>query len=138
MPAERAPGQTRVRDHRGAVTRLVRSELRLRVGSGTLKGKELAFKQPLVRFGTSPENEVVLDDEFVSAHHAELETTEEGLLLRDLRSRNGTQVNGVLIREAFLQPNARITVGDTVLTLSVGSPYEVVLGEEHLQGLVGG
>lgn len=50
-----------------------------------------------------------LDDDSVSRQHAELEPTEEGVILRDLGSANGTAVNGQPVTEEVL-----LTPGDSV------------------------
>jgi len=50
-----------------------------------------------------------LDDDSVSRQHAELERSEEGVILRDLGSANGTSVNGVPVTEEVL-----LTRGDSV------------------------
>ena len=44
--------------------------------------------------GRSPEMDIFLDDTFVSSKHALFEVTAAGLQMEDLRSTNGTQVNG--------------------------------------------
>ena len=61
-----------------------------------------------------------LDDTFVSAKHALFEVTDEGLWVEDLRSTNGTMVNGGPIREStLLEVGDRVTVGDTVFEVRV-------------------
>jgi len=70
--------------------------------------------------GRSSEADIHLDDTFVSAKHALFETTAEGLRVEDLRSTNGTQVNGVDVSApVFLQAGDKIEVGDTVFRVEV-------------------
>src|SRR4051794_336303 len=60
----------------------------------------LAVKQ--VRIGTDPSNDVVLEDSHVSRRHCEIRNTEQGYLLRDLGSSNGTRVGAASVKEALL------------------------------------
>src|SRR5439155_896151 len=77
-----------------------------------------------IAIGTSPDNEIVLSDPTVSRYHLELHC-EEGVLVRDLGSRNGTFVNDVRIREAIVPVGARVRLGGSVLLLldaGLGAP----------------
>src|SRR5215471_9701026 len=67
--------------------------------------------------GTSAENDLVLTDPHVSAHHLWLRAGEGGVLVRDLGSATGTFLGGVRIREAIVPLGARLRIGDTVLRL---------------------
>ncbi len=70
--------------------------------------------------GRSADMDIFLDDTFVSAKHALFEVTAEGLRVEDLRSTNGTQVNGTFIDEStLLEVGDRIAVGDTVFEVVV-------------------
>jgi hypothetical protein len=70
--------------------------------------------------GRSSDADIHLDDTFVSAKHALFETTVEGLRVEDLRSTNGTQVNGVDIADpVVLRAGDQIEVGDTVFAVEV-------------------
>jgi len=62
----------------------------------------------------APDNEIVLSDPTISRYHLELHC-EEGVLVRDLGSRNGTFVNDVRIREAVVPIGARVRLGGSVL-----------------------
>jgi pSer/pThr/pTyr-binding forkhead associated (FHA) protein len=59
-------------------------------------------------------NHVVIDDPTVSAQHAMLMRLGRSYRLRDLRSTNGTQVNGVPITEAELNDGDKIRFGSVV------------------------
>jgi len=65
--------------------------------------------------GRAHSNNVVLYDRRVSAHHAIIEPTSHGPVIRDLGSSNGTYVNGRLVSTSPLMPGDTIQVGDTVL-----------------------
>jgi hypothetical protein len=64
-----------------------------------------------VALGRSPECDYVVDDPTVSARHAELRRTAAGWSLRDLGSRNGTRVNGWLLKEHALADGDEIELG---------------------------
>ena len=70
--------------------------------------------------GRSTDMDIYLDDTFVSAKHALFEVAAEGLWVEDLRSTNGTQVNGAAIEEStLLEVGDRVAVGDTVFQVEV-------------------
>jgi pSer/pThr/pTyr-binding forkhead associated (FHA) protein len=61
---------------------------------------------------------IVLDDPTASRRHASLQPTDEGLVVRDLGSSNGTVVGGEPLTEPMvLQPGAWIEVGETRITV---------------------
>jgi len=65
--------------------------------------------------GRSAEMDILLDDTFVSSKHALFEVTPSGLQIEDLRSTNGTQVNGGDITgPTLLAPGDEVAIGDTV------------------------
>jgi len=70
--------------------------------------------------GRSADTDILLDDTFVSSKHAMFEVTAEGLRVEDLRSTNGTQVNGTTISDSMLlEVGDRVAVGDTVFQVEV-------------------
>jgi DNA-binding NtrC family response regulator len=81
--------------------------------------------KPLV-IGTSPECDVVVSDPRVSRRHCEIALTEEGILLRDLASKNGTFAGKIALREALLAPGEAVTLGGTTLVIrAAGAPTAV-------------
>jgi hypothetical protein len=70
--------------------------------------------------GRSSDMDIYLEDTFVSSKHALFETTSGGLQVEDLRSTNGTQVNGADLSDTrVLQAGDRVQVGDTVFKVEV-------------------
>jgi len=72
----------------------------------------------LTTIGRYPDRDIVVKDTKVSGYHAEIARTDEGWVLRDLASRNGTTVNGEPAREQRLRSGDRIGVGDTTFCFS--------------------
>jgi ABC transport system ATP-binding/permease protein len=71
----------------------------------------VVFEGQRLTIGRDVSNDVVLADPNVSRIHAEALATDEGVELRDLGSRNGTRLDGVLVERAIVAPGADIGVG---------------------------
>jgi DNA-binding NtrC family response regulator len=74
--------------------------------------------------GREASNHIALEDGFASNKHARIERKPIGFVLRDLRSRNGTFLNGARIFEAQLSDGDRIRVGQTDLFFSWNRPTD--------------
>ena len=73
------------------------------------------FLKNQLSIGRSKDNDVILPDQTISRNHANIMQTEEGYLLTDLGSFNGTQVNEESIQNALLRHNDHIKIGRTKL-----------------------
>ncbi len=73
---------------------------------------------------------IAVTDPLVSRNHARVELSPEGLLLSDLRSANGTFVNGRRIREIWLEDGDVVTVGNTDLKFEAGVLGPVLRGKD--------
>src|SRR5271154_2626341 len=69
-----------------------------------------------------------LEDDEVSAVHCELRATNDGILVRDLGSTNGTFVGPVKVQEATITMRAEITVGQTRLVVEPDAKRRVEVG----------
>jgi DNA-binding NtrC family response regulator len=97
------------------------------------------FVTQTVTLGSSPENDFVVAGETVSRFHAHVVRLGDAYAVRDLDSTNGTWVNGVRVREAFLVPGCVLDLGGTKVRFEAGE--EVLNLEpsslERMDGLVG-
>jgi adenylate cyclase len=83
-----------------------------------------------VVIGRSPECQIVLRDFGISRNHAKVVVAEDGTArILDLKSKNGTQVNGVQIVEAPLRDGDKILLGKFELTFGKALESKVVLDE---------
>jgi adenylate cyclase len=83
-----------------------------------------------VVLGRSPECDVVIKDFGVSRRHAEVMIDGNHCRLVDLRSKNGTQVNGVRVLEAILNDGDQILLGKFLLSFRKTLEEQVILDEE--------
>ena len=63
-------------------------------------------------FGRSPEADISIPNTKVSRLHAEIKPWDGEYVMKDLKSRNGTYVNGVRVEVAVLRPGDVIRLGD--------------------------
>lgn len=112
---------------------------RLTIGDGKNKGESHTFESRKVTIGSSPDNHIVLDDAAVSRVHAIIEVEDKGYLLRDLDSKNGTMVNGLRVKEVYLENNVAFQIGNTTIEfMTTGESAEVVFsGKERFGNMLG-
>jgi pSer/pThr/pTyr-binding forkhead associated (FHA) protein len=96
----------------------------LKVVSGAREGLNISLSatEPLI-IGRK-RGDLILDDPLVSGAHAQIIPRDDGFVLQDLGSTNGTMVEGRLIREVVLRPGAEISIGQSRLVLFVGAEEE--------------
>jgi len=101
---------------------------------------EWTFDKEEVRIGSMDDNDVVLGDDTVSRYHCRITQEDNGYVLLDQRSTNGTFINKVRIREAFLKPGSIVSVGQSQLRFNAREEeVEIVPSRsDHCGGLIGG
>lgn len=82
--------------------------------------------------GRSEVSDVVLDDRFVSKHHALIVRTENSLMLVDLKSRNGTLVNSKPIKSRQLRNSDIVSIGDYRLKVVCPASFSSAAGAAEL------
>lgn len=80
---------------------------------------EYIFDQPSVTLGGSDDNDLVLDDDKTSREHARIFQEGDDWLIEDLQSTNGTWVNHVRVRIAWLKSGCTVRLGNSQLRFSV-------------------
>lgn len=83
------------------------------IRNGSLKGKRLPVKVPIVNIGRADYNDVVLADPSVSTSHAKLQRRDDVWVLSDVGSTNGTFVeNERVVGEIALSPGTTLRFGE--------------------------
>lgn len=113
----------------------------------------IKLKKETVSIGRRDDNDLVIDDVFVSRKHAELKKKGEGYVIKDCKSRYGTFVNGSTIDEAEVNYGDEIQVGNTMITFvdeerlnqiemhktptrKVGAPLDLVKKIDEIKGRI--
>jgi hypothetical protein len=104
---------------------------RVEITAGPDRGATRVSEGPELSIGTAAANHLVLADRAVSRHHCAISATDQGFLLRDLESKNGTTLGGFRVLAAYLGPGAVIGVGETTLRFEA-------LSEESVEPLAPG
>ena len=73
--------------------------------------KELVLTEGTVTIGRTKDNDIQIDDVSVSAYHAKLVSFFKPTYIQDLRSTNGTYVNGKRVMEHTLEHGDIVTIG---------------------------
>jgi hypothetical protein len=91
----------------------------LAVGNGELEGTVLLLTEPEYTLGRHSENNIQLLDLGISGHHARIFRGPEGYVIEDLKSRNGTWLNGTRVFHSILHSGDDLRLGATNFTYQV-------------------
>ncbi len=94
---------------------------------GILAGSRWVLDAERTLIGRAPDCTIVLPERQISRYHVAIESDQEGYLLRDLASKNGTLVNGQPVRD---QPY-RLKDGDDIVLASIVH-FSFTLGDATL------
>jgi hypothetical protein len=84
-------------------------------------GDRITLADTTVTIGRAVESTIRLKESSVSRTHAEIRPTGDGgWQVVDLRSTNGTRVNGVAVTDRRLSDGDSVTIGDTVIRFEAG------------------
>jgi diguanylate cyclase (GGDEF)-like protein len=93
-------------------------------------GKRLPLGTAPFEIGRSSKNDLFLDQESVSRHHARISFDGKVHWVADLASTNGTYVNDELVREKRLRDGDLLRIGRSILKFMTGENIEVHYHEE--------
>lgn len=110
-------------------------QLRLLIINGVDEGKQFEVTGAAIGLGRDAHNHVLLHDTEVSRRHAEILKSDQGFLLRDVGSANGTFVNNENVQETLIVPGDQIQIGQTTLLVmaSHGSKARKKTGNTDLK-----
>ena len=102
--------------------------------------QEWTFDKEEIRIGSMEDNDIVLHDDTVSRYHCKIVQDDTGYALVDNRSTNGTFINKVRIREAFLKPGAILSAGQSQLRFNAKEEEVQIVPSrsDRCAGLIGG
>lgn len=87
----------------------------LRIVDGSDRGRVFAGLHPPLTIGREEGNSIQVNDERVSRFHLKIKHQDEGVVLTDLGSTNGTKVNGERVTLKKLRHGDMIQIGRTCL-----------------------
>lgn len=112
------------RSVRGPVAPATSRDHRSRFPLLDIDGQRYHLTGEMTVIGRGAEADIVVDDTGVSRQHCRFEVTDQGTILTDLGSTNGTFVEGQRIREVTLLDGNAVTVGRTTIMYWNGVPVD--------------
>ena len=88
--------------------------------------QEVTLSKERTRIGRHPHNDMVIENRAISGEHAVVEMRGNDVILEDLNSTNGTQVNGQPIKKHYLQDKDVVELAKYKLQYLAGKPVVVV------------
>ncbi len=99
---------------------------KLYIINGAMGGLSFDLKKDVISIGRSEENDIQITDRSISRNHAKLSRRGNRFFIEDLKSRNGTLIDGWSLKggEKFeIKEGSHIAIGNTFMSL--GEPHQM-------------
>ncbi len=96
--------------------------LRVAVSAGADLGKAALASGERITVGSAEGNDLVLADPAVSRYHLELEARDDGILVVDCGSTNGTWLGGARVERAIVPAGSELVIGQSRLAVQASEP----------------
>lgn len=93
----------------------ISAEIKNRQAYLVIKRTTIPFKKPVTAIGRNIDNDIVINNNRVSRHHAEIRYQHGKFMLFDLDSSSGTFVNGARVKESILFDGDLIQLANTAI-----------------------
>ncbi len=111
----------------------------LRVIQGSNQGKIYSLERDSMTLGRHPNCDIVLEVQAVSREHARVIKLDDNFFLEDLKSRNGTFLNGEQLEgRRKLNERDQIRICDQVFVFNHGTPEVTIENADHFDGKAAG
>lgn len=111
----------------------------LRVIQGSNQGKFYSLERDSMTLGRHPNCDIVLEVQAVSREHARVIKFDDNFFLEDLKSRNGTFLNGEQLEgRRKLNERDQIRICDQVFIFNHGTPEVTIENADHFDGKAAG
>ncbi len=97
---------------------------------GEYLGRRFSIKDRAVLIGRSPDCDIQLADDCVSRMHCRVSSAENGIIISDLDSTNGTYIDAAAVTARVLRDGDRIKVGRSIFKFLSGDNIEHAYHEE--------
>lgn len=97
---------------------------------GPNMGKRFPLEGKVITLGRSAECGIEIDRDSVSRHHASIRRTEDGWLVEDNNSTNGTYINDLQIQTGVLSDSDLLKIGSVIFKFLSGTGIETAYHEE--------
>lgn len=100
---------------KNSIKRLGLEVIQIGQGNSILKVGSVVPISTRLTIGRKEDNELILDDQYVSGHHAVISLKNNDYVIQDLKSTNGVIVNGnILEKPLYLNIDDEIAIGEYI------------------------
>lgn len=87
--------------------------------AGDVAGRAFEVGSKPVTIGRAGDNGIVVSNDDASREHCRIESKGEWLEITDLKSRNGTKINGEIVSQGRMEPGDELLVGTALFTFQI-------------------